>query len=73
MTREQAIARALIGSWAPRTAQRSALNERARREGRDVLEEVLARYPEWTVDSDAARLYESSTVRGWETLPIVVG
>jgi hypothetical protein len=32
MTREQAIARALLGGWAPRTAQRSALNERARRE-----------------------------------------
>ncbi len=41
----------------------------ARLEGRVVLEEVLARFPEWTVDPDA-RLSESSTVRGWETLPI---
>jgi cytochrome P450 len=41
----------------------------ARLEGRVVLEEVLARFPEWTVDPDA-RLSESSTVRGWATLPI---
>ena len=41
----------------------------ARLEGRVVLEEVLARFPEWTVDPDA-RFSESSTVRGWETLPI---
>jgi cytochrome P450 len=43
----------------------------ARLEGRVVLEEVLARFPEWTVGSDA-RLSESSTVRGWETLPIAL-
>ncbi len=44
----------------------------ARLEGRIALEEVLARFPEWTVDLDAARLSPTSTVRGWETLPVVV-
>jgi cytochrome P450 len=42
----------------------------ARLEGRVALEEVLARFPEWTVDLDAARLSPTSTVRGWETLPV---
>jgi cytochrome P450 len=44
----------------------------ARLEGRIALEEVLARFPEWTVDTDAARLSPTSTVRGWETLPVVL-
>jgi cytochrome P450 len=42
----------------------------ARLEGRIALEEVLARFPEWDVDIDAARLSPTSTVRGWETLPV---
>jgi cytochrome P450 len=44
----------------------------ARLEGRIALEEVLLRFPEWDVDLDAARLSPTSTVRGWETLPVVV-
>jgi len=44
----------------------------ARLEGRIALEEVLLRFPEWDVDVDAARLSPTSTVRGWETLPVVV-
>ncbi len=44
----------------------------ARLEGRIALEEVLARFPEWDVELDAARLSPTSTVRGWETLPVVV-
>jgi cytochrome P450 len=44
----------------------------ARLEGRVALEEVLARFPEWEVDLDHARLAPTSTVRGWETLPVVV-
>ena len=44
----------------------------ARLEGRVALEEVLKRFPEWTVDEANARLASSSTVRGWETLPVVV-
>jgi cytochrome P450 len=44
----------------------------ARLEGRIALEEVLRRFPEWDVDLDAARLSPTSTVRGWETLPVVI-
>jgi cytochrome P450 len=44
----------------------------ARLEGRVALEEVLARFPEWEVDWDGARLAPTSTVRGWETLPVVL-
>ncbi len=42
----------------------------ARMEGVIALEEVLARIPEWEVDMDKARLSPTSTVRGWETLPV---
>ena len=43
----------------------------ARMEGVIALEEVLARIPHWDVDMDNARLSPTSTVRGWETLPVV--
>jgi cytochrome P450 len=43
----------------------------ARLEGRIALDEVLTRFPEWDVDMDSARLSPTSTVRGWETLPVV--
>jgi cytochrome P450 len=42
----------------------------ARLEGRVALEEVLKRFPEWDVDYDGAKLSPTSTVRGWETLPV---
>jgi len=42
----------------------------ARLEGRVALEEVLKRFPEWEVDSANAKLAPTSTVRGWETLPV---
>ena len=42
----------------------------ARLETRVMLEEVLARFPEWEVDRGGARLASSSSVRGWETLPV---
>jgi cytochrome P450 len=42
----------------------------ARLEGRVALEELLRRFPEWTVDEENARLATTSTVRGWETLPV---
>jgi hypothetical protein len=45
----------------------------ARLEGRVALEELLKRFPEWTVDYDNAELASTSTVRGWETLPVFVG
>ena len=44
----------------------------ARLEGRIALEEVLKRFPEWTVDLSRARLSPTSTVRGWETLPVSI-
>ncbi len=44
----------------------------ARLEGRIVLDELLSRFPEWDVDLERARLSPTSTVRGWETLPIVL-
>jgi cytochrome P450 len=43
----------------------------ARLEGRIALDEVLQRFPEWEVEAHNARLSPTSTVRGWETLPVV--
>lgn len=45
----------------------------ARLEGRVALDELLTRFPEWDVDYDNARLAPTSTVRGWESMPIIVG
>jgi len=44
----------------------------ARLEGRIVLEEFVKRFSEWDVDLARASLSPTSTVRGWETLPVVV-
>ncbi|MDH3705073.1 MAG: cytochrome P450 [Acidimicrobiia bacterium] len=45
----------------------------ARLEGRVALDEVLNRWPEWEVDWDNAVQARTSTVRGWEKLPVTVG
>ena len=45
----------------------------ARLEGRIALDEVLQRFPSWEVDWDNAVQARTSTVRGWEKLPVVVG
>jgi cytochrome P450 len=45
----------------------------ARMEGRVALEEVLNRFPDWHVDYDNIRLSPTSSVRGWETLPVFIG
>ena len=45
----------------------------ARIEGRVALDEVLNRWPEWDVDWDNAVQARTSTVRGWETLPVLTG
>jgi cytochrome P450 len=45
----------------------------ARLEGRVAIEEVLKRFPEWDVDWDNAVQARTSTVRGWESLPVVTG
>jgi cytochrome P450 len=42
----------------------------ARLEGRVALDEVLRRFPEWEVDWDNAVQARTSTVRGWESLPV---
>lgn len=45
----------------------------ARLEGRVALDEVLNRFPEWEIDYDNMRQAHSSTVRGWASMPVVVG
>jgi cytochrome P450 len=42
----------------------------ARLEGRVALDEVLKRFPTWEVDWDNAVQARTSTVRGWESLPV---
>ena len=44
----------------------------ARLEGRVALDELLNRWTEWDVDYSGIKLASTSTVRGWERLPIVV-
>jgi cytochrome P450 len=44
----------------------------ARLEGRIALDEVLKRFPTWEVDWEHAVQAHTSTVRGWESLPVVV-
>jgi cytochrome P450 len=44
----------------------------ARLEARVALEEILAHFPEWEVEWDRVALSCTSTMRGWETLPIRV-
>jgi hypothetical protein len=41
-------------------------------EGRIVIEETLARFPEWGVEEGAVRLVRTSTVRGPVHVPITV-
>ena len=45
----------------------------ARLEGRVALDEVLKRFPEWEVDWENARRAPTSTVRGWDSLPVFTG
>jgi cytochrome P450 len=42
----------------------------ARLEGRVALEEVIKRFPDWEVDYDRAELMSTSTVRGWDAMPV---
>jgi cytochrome P450 len=44
----------------------------ARLEGRVALDEMLIRFPEWEVDSDGARRAPTSTVRGWDSMPVTI-
>ena len=45
----------------------------ARLEGRVALDEVLKRFPEWDVDWENASRAPTSTVRGWDSLPVFIG
>jgi len=45
----------------------------ARLEGRVALEEILNRWPDWTIDMDNAVRAPTSTVRGWDSMPAIVG
>ena len=44
----------------------------ARLEGRVALDELLNRFPEWEIDYDNIKLAPTSTVRGWERMPLVL-
>ena len=44
----------------------------ARMEGRIGIEETLARFPEWDVDRASAEMVHTSTVRGWDRLPVSI-
>lgn len=44
----------------------------ARLEGRVALEELLKRFPTWEVDWEHAQQAHTSTVRGWDKLPLVL-
>ena len=44
----------------------------ARLEGRVALDEVLKRFPDWEVDDEHIQLSPTSTVRGWDSMPVVV-
>ena len=61
--------RHLAFGWGAHACLGAAL---ARVEGRVALDELLKRFPEWDVDMEKARLSTTSTVRGWETLPVII-
>jgi cytochrome P450 len=44
----------------------------ARLEGRVALDEVLNRFPDWDVDDEHIELAPTSTVRGWQSMPVVI-
>jgi cytochrome P450 len=44
----------------------------AKLEGAVALDELLNRWPEWDVDYDGMKLAPTTTVRGWERLPLFI-
>jgi cytochrome P450 len=44
----------------------------ARLEGRIAAEQILQHFPDWDVDWNNAELAQTSTVRGWKTLPLII-
>ena len=45
----------------------------ARTEGRIALDEILDRWTDWTVDHDHAVRSATSAIRGWDSMPTIVG
>ena len=37
-----------------------------------ALDELLNRFPEWDIDYDDTKLAPTSTVRGWERMPLLI-
>ena len=44
----------------------------ARLEGRVALDEILKRFPDWSIDYDRSERSHTSTVRGWDQLTVVL-
>jgi cytochrome P450 len=44
----------------------------ARLQGKVALDELLNRWPEWDVDSDGMQLAPTTTVRGWDHMPLIL-
>lgn len=44
----------------------------ARLQGRVALDEVLTRFPDWDVDYDNVKMAPTSTVRGWQSMPVFI-
>jgi cytochrome P450 len=44
----------------------------ARLEGKVALDELLNRWPEWDIDYDHIKLAPTTTVRGWERMPLIL-
>jgi cytochrome P450 len=45
----------------------------ARLEASIALDEVLNRFPEWEIDLESARRAPTATVRGWDSMPAIIG
>jgi cytochrome P450 len=66
---ERSIGAHLTFGYGPHFCLGAAL---ARLEGQVALDEMLTRFPEWDIDLADAKLAPTSTVRGWERLPVVL-
>ena len=44
----------------------------ARLEGRVALDEILNRFPNWEIDYDNVAIALTSTVRGWQSMPVFI-